>query len=94
MVKIKPKPDMHDAGCSIQLWDREAPLATGLLICDVEEKNEEVEQASLNSLASNNLTYAGKTITKLKVWNNFEFSLTRGWYLAARASDVDIECTL
>ena len=41
---------------------REAPLATGLLICDVEEKNEEVEQASLNSLASNNLTDAGKNV--------------------------------
>ena len=37
-------------------------MATGLLICDVEEKNEEVEQASLNSLASNNLTDAGKNI--------------------------------
>ena len=34
--------------------DREAPLATALLICDVEEKEE-----SLNSLASNNLTGAG-----------------------------------
>ena len=38
-------------------WDREAALATGLLICDVEEKNEE---ASLDSLSSNNLTEAGK----------------------------------
>ena len=37
-------------------------MATGLLICDVEENNEAVEQASLNSLASNNLTDAGKNI--------------------------------
>ena len=35
-------------------------MATGLLICDVEEKNEEAEQTSLDSLASNNLTKAGK----------------------------------
>ena len=41
-------------------WDREAALATGLLICDVEEKNEEAEQSSPDSLSSNNLTEAGK----------------------------------
>ena len=55
--------------------DRQAPLATALLICDVEEKEE-----SLNSLASNNLTGAGdaktysSNIARMSNCLNFELS--------------------